>query len=69
MKRGLYFMTNSNLKKWRVLFVVSLVSFITNVDSTIVIIGLPKIMEGLNITLVTGLLVITVYIIANTVLL
>lgn len=69
MERGLYFMTNSNLKKWRVLFVVSLVSFITNVDSTIVIIGLPKIMEGLNITLVTGLLVITVYIIANTVLL
>lgn len=70
MERGLlYFMTNLNLRKWRILFAVSLVSFITNVDSTIVIIGLPKIMEGLSITLVTALLVITTYIIANTVLL
>jgi len=62
-------MIDSNLKKWRILSTVSLVSFITNVDSTIVIIGLPKMMEGLNMTLVTALLVITTYIIANTVLL
>lgn len=62
-------MIDSNLRKWRILFTVSLVSFITNVDSTIVVIGLPKIMEGLNITLVNALLVITTYIIANTVLL
>lgn len=62
-------MIDFNLRKWRILFTVSLVSFIANVDSTIVIIGLPKIMDGLNITLVNALLVITTYIIANTVLL
>ncbi|SMC18159.1 drug resistance transporter, EmrB/QacA subfamily [Clostridium acidisoli DSM 12555] len=58
-----------NSKKWIILSVVTLVSFITNVDSTIVTIGLPKLMKGLNINLVTGLLAITAYIIASTVLL
>jgi EmrB/QacA subfamily drug resistance transporter len=56
-----------HLRKWRILAVVTLVSFITNVDSTIVIIGLAKLMEGLNITVVTGLWTITSYIIASTV--
>jgi len=60
--------TNTHAHKWSILLVVTLVAFITNLDSTIVIIGLPKIMQGLNITVVTGLLTITGYIIASTVL-
>lgn len=60
-------MTISHSRKWSILIVVTLVGFITNLDSTIVVIGLPKIMEGLNITIVTGLLVITGYIISNSV--
>lgn len=61
-------MTHFKSNKWSILFVVTLVSFITNLDSTIVIIGLPKMMEGLNISIVTGLWIITGYIIASTVL-
>ena len=60
--------SHTNTHKWSILLVVTLVAFITNLDSTIVIIGLPKIMQGLNITVVTGLLTITGYIIASTVL-
>lgn len=67
MRRKIY-MTNSKKHKWSILIVVTLVSFITNVDSTIVIIGLPKIMQGLNITVVVGLWTITSYIISSTVL-
>jgi len=59
---------HSHPHKWSILLVVTLVAFITNLDATIVIIALPKIMQGLNITLVTGLLTITGYIIASTVL-
>lgn len=62
-------MENSHSRKWIILSVVTLVAFITNLDSTIVIIGLPKIMNGLDMNAVTGLLVITGYIIANTILL
>jgi len=61
-------MTNSKSHKWSILLVVTLVSFITNLDSTIVIIGLPKMMEGLNISVTYGLWIITGYIIASTVL-
>ena len=61
-------MTNFKSHKWSILLVVTLVSFITNLDSTIVIIGLPKMMEGLNISLTSGLWIITGYIIASTVL-
>ncbi|EKQ55498.1 MULTISPECIES: MFS transporter [unclassified Clostridium] len=61
-------MKNFKSHKWSILFVVTLVSFITNLDSTIVIIGLPKIMEGLNISVTSGLWIITGYIIASTVL-
>jgi len=61
-------MTDSHSHKWSILLVVTLVAFITNLDSTIVIIGLPKIMQGLDITIITGLLTITGYIIASTVL-
>lgn len=59
---------HSKSHKWTILFVVTMVSFITNLDSTIVIIGLPKMMEGLNISITTGLWIITGYIIASTVL-
>lgn len=62
-------MTKSHSNKWITLLVVTLVSFITNVDSTIVIIGLPKLMQGLNMSIEVGLLSITSYIIASTVLL
>jgi EmrB/QacA subfamily drug resistance transporter len=61
-------MTNSQKHKWSILIIVTLVSFITNVDSTIVIIGLPKIMQGLNIAVGVGLWTITAYIISSTVL-
>ncbi|KHD36211.1 MFS transporter [Clostridium acetobutylicum] len=61
-------MKNSKTHKWIILFVVTLVSFITNLDSTIVVIGLPKMMEGLNISVTSGLWIITGYIIASTVL-
>jgi EmrB/QacA subfamily drug resistance transporter len=61
-------MINFKSHKWSILLVVTLVSFITNLDSTIVIIGLPKIMEGLNISVTTGLWIINGYIIASTVL-
>ncbi|AIF49771.1 DHA2 family efflux MFS transporter permease subunit [Pelosinus sp. UFO1] len=54
-------------RKWIVLAVVTLVSFITNVDATIVIIGLPSMVEGLHITMVTGLWIITSYIITSTI--
>lgn len=56
-------------RKWWVLSVVTLVAFITNVDSTIVIVGLPRMMEGLHITMTTGLWTLTSYIITSTVLL
>lgn len=61
-------MTNLKSHKWSILLVVTLVSFITNLDSTIVIIGLPKMMEGLNISVTSGLWIITGYIMASTVL-
>lgn len=62
------YMMNSHSHKWSILLVVTLVSFITNLDSTIVIIGLPKIMQGLDISVITALWTITGYIIASTVL-
>ena len=60
-------MSEQSAKKWSILAAVTLVSFITNVDATIVIVGLPKLMQGLNITVVTGLWTITSYIITSTV--
>lgn len=55
--------------RWRVLAVVTLVSFLTNLDATIVIIGLAKLMEGLKLPVDMGVWMITSYLIANTVLL
>lgn len=56
-------------QKWWILSVVTLVAFITNVDGTIVIVGLPRIMQGLHITITTGLWTLTSYILTSTVLL
>ena len=41
-------MESSN-KKWIILAVVTLSAFITNVDATIVVVGLPRLMAGLGI--------------------
>lgn len=57
----------TNPNKWLILTVVTLVAFITNVDSTIVIVGLPKLMEGLHVAIATGLWMVTSYIITSTV--
>ena len=37
-------MRNSDSQKWIILAIVTLVSFITNIDATIVVIGLPSMM-------------------------
>lgn len=60
--------SHSNSRKWSILLVATLATFINNLDASIVIIGLPQIMRGLNLTMTTGLLVITAFIIVNTVL-
>lgn len=60
-------MTNAQLNKWTVLFVVTLVSFITNLDATIVIIGLPAIMGDLHIPINIGMWTITSFYITSTV--
>jgi len=60
-------MKNLCSRKWIILAVVTLVSFITNVDATIVIIGLPSMMEGLHLSMTMGLWIITSYIITSTI--
>lgn len=62
-------MKSTPLNKWAILSVVTLSAFISNVDSTIVIIGLPKLMQGLRLSADTGLWVITAYVLTSTVLL
>lgn len=59
-------MSDVSTRKWSILAVVTLVSFITNLDGTIVIVGLPKLMEGLHIGVTTGLWALTAYIITST---
>lgn len=56
-------------RKWWILSVVTLVAFITNVDGTIVIVGLPRIIGGLHISFTVGLWTLTAYILTSTVLL
>lgn len=60
-------MKTSDSRKWAILATVTLVSFITNVDATIVIIGLPNLMHGLHMSIVPGLWTISSYIITSTV--
>lgn len=54
-------------KKWWILSVVTLVAFVTNLDATIVVVGLPRMVSGLHITVTTGLWTMTAYIITSTV--
>lgn len=60
-------MNDAYSRKWLILAAVTLVSFITNVDGTIVVVGLPRLMESLHMTVVTGLWTITSYLITSTV--
>ncbi|WP_134683860.1 MFS transporter [Brevibacillus migulae] len=60
-------MTVAQLNKWGVLSVITLVSFMSNVDATIVVIGLPALMEDLGITFETGIWTITAYFISSTI--
>ena len=53
--------------KWSVLFVVTLVSFITNLDATIVVTGLPQLMRDLRLSIDTGMWTITSFYITSTV--
>jgi MFS family permease len=53
--------------KWWILSVVTLVAFVTNVDGTIVVVGLPRMVSGLHTTITVGLWALTSYIITSTV--
>jgi len=55
--------------KWSILFVVTLVSFITNLDATIVVNGLPPLIEDLQLSIGTGMWTITSFYMTSTVLL
>lgn len=53
--------------KWAILMIVTLVSFVTNVDATIVVIGLPTVISDLHVNLVTGMWFISSYLITSTI--
>lgn len=53
--------------RWIILSVVTLVAFVTNLDATIVIIGLPRIVASLHTSITVGLWTVTAYIITSTV--
>ncbi len=53
--------------RWIILAVVTMVAFVTNLDSTIVIIGLPRIVASLHTSITVGLWTVTAYIITSTV--
>jgi len=55
--------------KWVVLTVTTVAGFMASLDSTIVVIGLPTILQDLNATLVHGIWIITGYQLAMTILL
>lgn len=54
-------------RRWLILSVVTLVAFIGNVDGTIVVVGLPRIIAGLHTTVTAGLWTLTGYILTSTV--
>lgn len=60
-------MTAISPNRWAVLSVVTLVSFITNLDATIVVIGLPSLTEGLHMSINTGIWMLTSFFITSTV--
>lgn len=53
--------------RWLILAIVTLVAFVTNLDATIVIIGLPRIVHDLHTSVTVGLWTVTAYIITATV--
>jgi len=55
--------------KWVVLTVTTVAGFMASLDSTIVVIGLPTILQDLHATLVHGIWIITGYQLAMTILL
>jgi len=57
----------TSTSKWWILAVVTLVAFVTNLDGTIVVVGLPRMVAGLHITVTAGLWTLTSYIITSTV--
>jgi EmrB/QacA subfamily drug resistance transporter len=59
--------TQGHPRRWLILAVVTVVAFIGNVDGTIVVVGLPRIVQGLHTTITTGLWTLTGYIITSTV--
>ena len=56
-------------RKWTILAVTTLGAFIANVDATIVVVGLPKILQGLHASISTGLWTLTGYLLVSTILL
>ncbi|MCY0879366.1 MAG: MFS transporter [Firmicutes bacterium] len=60
-------MAETGTRKWWILAVVTLVAFVTNLDGTIVVVGLPRMVAGLHTTVTTGLWTLTAYIITSTV--
>ena len=60
--------TRSN-RKWAILAVTTLGAFIFNVDATIVVVGLPRILEGLHASISAGLWTLNGYLLVSTILL
>lgn len=58
---------SADSRRWVILAVVTLVAFVTNLDATIVIIGLPRIVTSLHTSITVGLWTVTAYIITTTV--
>jgi len=59
--------SEASSRKWLILAVVTLAAFVSNVDATIVVIGLPHLMSGLHTSVTLGLWTLTAYIITSTV--
>jgi EmrB/QacA subfamily drug resistance transporter len=56
-------------RRWLILAVATLVAFVTNLDATIVVVALPRIVSSLHTTVTTGLWTLTGYVLTSTVLL
>ena len=56
-------------RKWAILAVTTLGAFIFNVDATIVVVGLPRILEGLHASISAGRWTLNGYLLVSTILL
>ncbi|HVB04685.1 MAG TPA: MFS transporter [Acidimicrobiales bacterium] len=54
-------------RRYLVLAVVTLVAFVTNLDATIVVVALPRLVASLHTTVTTGLWTVTAYVLSTTV--